>query len=103
LLVRVTLPVKEVLVRSLKPLLLQTLHLLTCRHLGLVDTLLLSKLLLTQIAEHACRSQLLLDTLKTKVLPKLPRLLTKLRPKLTLSKGLLLRLKLRLLVSQLSL
>jgi hypothetical protein len=103
LLVRVTLPVEEVLVRSLKPLLLQTLHLLACRHLGLVDTLLLSKLLLTQIAEHARRSQLLLDTLETKVLSKLPRLLTKLRPKLTLSKGLLLRLKLRLLVSQLSL
>jgi hypothetical protein len=79
------------------------LKLLPRSHLGLVDTLLLGKLLLSQIAKHTCRSQLLLNTLQSKIGTELPRLFAKLGTKLTLLQRLLLGLKLSLLVSQLSL
>ena len=101
--VRVTLTGKEVFVRSLKSLLLLRLQLLPRRRLRLIDCRLLTELLLSKVAKHTRRSQLLLDTLQAKVLPELTGLLTKLRPKLTLTKCLLLSLKLGLLISQLRL
>jgi hypothetical protein len=101
--VRVTLTGKEVFVRSLKSLLLLRLQLLPRRRLRLIDCRLLTKLLLSKVAKHTRRSQLLLDTLQSKIGTELPRLFAKLSTKLTLTKCLLLSLKLGLLISQLRL